>query len=319
MNVLLTGASGFLGASLKKYLETDHSIGLSTAVRSLPAQWSQPANQHVVGDINSATDWRKALKNIDVVIHCAARVHVIDEADVDPLKAFRLVNVQGTLQLAQQAAKSGVRRFIFISSIKVHGEVTRQGQAYKADDEPNPVDAYGRSKWEAEQALMSLSQEEGMEIVIIRPPLIYGPGVKANFLSLMKLVNKGIPLPLGSVANYRSLVFVDNLVDLIATCVTHPGAANQVFLVSDGEDLSTTQLLERTANALGVKPRLLKVPVWLLKSGAALIGKKAFAQRLCESLRVDISKTQQRLNWSPRYSVDEGLRKTAQAFLESKL
>lgn len=236
-----------------------------------------------------------------------------DTAD-DPLVEFRKANVDGTLSLARQAAAAGVQRFIFISSIKVNGEGTELGYPYRADDTPAPQDPYGVSKMEAEQGLRALAAETGMEVVIIRPVLVYGPGVKANFRSMMSWLRKGIPLPLGATGNKRSLVAVDNLVDLIATCIDHPAAANQTFLVSDGEDLSTTQLLQRMGSALGRPARLLPVPASLLQAGAAMLGRRAIAQRLCGSLQVDICKTRERLAWAPPVSVDDALRKTARAF-----
>jgi nucleoside-diphosphate-sugar epimerase len=220
------------------------------------------------------------------------------------------------LNLARQAAEAGVRRFIFISSIKVNGEGTPLGAPYRADAQPQPADPYGISKMEAEQGLRALAGETGMEVVIIRPTLVYGPGVKANFLNMMRWLHKGVPLPFGAIHNRRSLVALDNLVDLIVTCIEHPAAANQTFLVSDGEDLSTTELLRRMATALGAPAHLLPVPSWLLEAGATMLGKKALSQRLCGSLQVDISKTRELLGWTPPLSVDAALRKTAKHFLE---
>jgi len=239
----------------------------------------------------------------------------MDDATRDPLAAFRAVNVAGTLRLARQAAEAGVRRFVFISSIKVNGEQTEPGQTFSAADAPDPQDPYGISKAEAEAGLMALAAETGMELVVIRPPLVYGPGVKANFLSMMHWLARGVPLPFGSVDdNQRSFVALDNLVDLIATCIDHPAAANQVFLAGDGEDLSTTALLRRLAAAMGVPARLLPVPVWALRTGARLVGKGAVFQRLCANLQVDISKARQVLGWNPPISVDEGLRRAAVGF-----
>lgn len=256
------------------------------------------------------------MKGVDVVIHCAARVHVMHDQAVDPLIEFRKVNLAGTLNLARQAAAAGVQRFVFISSIKVNGEGTAPGMPYHADDAVTPLDAYGISKHEAEQGLLALAAETGMEVVIIRPVLVYGPGVKANFLNMMSWLYKGIPLPFGAIYNKRSLVALDNLVDLIVTCIDHPAAANQVFLVSDGDDLSTTDLLRRMGRALGKPARLIPIPSKWLEFGARLLGKQALAQRLCGSLQVDISKTRELLGWTPPVSVDEGLRKTAEYFLE---
>jgi len=242
----------------------------------------------------------------------------MSDTSSDPLTEFRKVNVEGTLSLARQAAAAGVRRFIFISSIKVNGEGTVLGAPYHADAQPLPADPYGISKMEAEQGLRALAADTGMEVVIIRPTLVYGPGVKANFLNLMRWLHKGVPLPFGAIHNLRSLVALDNLVDLIVTCIDHPAAANQTFLVSDGEDLSTTELLRRMGTALGKPARLFPVPSRLIEVGAAMLGKQALAQRLCGSLQVDISKTRELLNWTPPVSVDEALRKTAKHFLEQQ-
>jgi nucleoside-diphosphate-sugar epimerase len=241
------------------------------------------------------------------VIHAAARAHIMKDEVADPLAEYRRVNVDGTLNLARQAAAAGVKRFIFISSIKVNGEQTPLGQPFTADDTPAPEDAYGISKWEAEQGLQQLATETGMEVVIIRPPLVYGPGVKGNFASMIKLVAKGLPFPLGAIHNQRSLVAVDNLVDLIITCIDHPVAANQVFLAGDGQDLSTTELLRGVAKAMGKPARLIPVPSSLLMLGATLLGKKAVAQRLLGSLQVDIAKARNLLGWEPPVSVEEGL------------
>lgn len=240
-----------------------------------------------------------------------------DEA-TDPLSEFRKVNVDATLNLAAQAANAGVRRFVFVSSVKVNGESTLSGKAFTAQQAPVPSDPYGISKWEAEQKLRFLASKTGMEVVIIRPVLVYGPGVKANFLNMMKWLYKGVPLPLGAIHNKRSLVALDNLVDLIVTCIDHPRAANQTFLVSDGEDLSTTELLQRMSKALGKRPRLLPVPAWMLETAAKVVGRQSIAQRLCGSLQVDISYTRERLGWTPPVSVDTALRKTAQHFLEQQ-
>jgi len=228
---------------------------------------------------------------------------------VDSLAEYRCINVDATIYLARQAAAAGVKRFIFISSIKVNGEATFYGKQFLPTDEPRPRDAYGLSKMEAEQGLMELASETGLEVVIIRPPLVYGAGVKGNFASMIKLVERGFPLPLGAIHNKRSLVGIDNLVDLIIRCIDHPAAANQVFLAGDGKDLSTTELLRGVGEAMGNPARLIPVPAGLLQLGATLLGKKAMAQRLLESLQVDISKTCELLDWKPPYTVDEGLRR----------
>ena len=253
--------------------------------------------------------WHKVLVGITNVVHLAARVHVMHDNVADPLAVFRAVNVEGTLSLALQAAAAGVKRFVFISSVKVNGESTPPGRAFAETDAPNPQDAYGQSKHEAEQGLRQLSADTGMEVVIIRPPLVYGPGVKANFAALMRAVQRGWPLPLGAVHNQRSLVALSNLVDFIVTCITHPQAANQTFLVSDGQDLSTTGLVRGMAQAAGVPARLLPVPVWALQAGATLLGKGDAVQRLCGNLQVDISKARTLLGWVPPVAVEEGLRR----------
>lgn len=311
-SIFVTGGTGFVGRRLvHQLLDDDNTV--TVAVRRGSAQESHPV--FLFAGLSADQDWAAGVAGHDVVIHSAARVHVMDDQSADPLAEFRTVNVNGTLNLARQAAAVGVTRFIFISSIKVNGEGTAQGKPYTAFDTPAPQDPYGISKMEAEQGLRQIASETGMEVVIIRPVLVYGPGVKANFRSMMNWLNKGVPLPLGAIHNKRSLVSLDNLVDLIVTCVDHPAAANQTFLVSDGEDLSTTEMLRRMAQALGKSARLLPVPAAVLEGGAALLGKRAVAQRLCGSLQVDIRHTRETLNWHPPVSVDDGFRAAATAFL----
>ena len=306
--ILITGATGFVGkALLQRLLTVDESRRLVVAVRRGGQQWSKQVLPIVTGDLNPTTDWSIALKGVAAVVHSAARVHVMHDTEADPLKAFRAVNVDGTLNLARQAAAAGVKRFVFISSVKVNGESTPPGRAFTEADAPNPQDAYGQSKHEAEQGLRQLSADTGMEVVIIRPPLVYGPGVKANFAALMRAVQRGWPLPLGAVHNQRSLVALDNLVDFIVTCISSPQAANQTFLVSDGQDLSTTELVRGMAQAAGVPTRFMQVPVWALQAGATLLGKGDVVQRLCGNLQVDISKARSFLGWVPPLSVEEGL------------
>jgi len=311
--ILVTGATGLVGSSLVVRLVRD-GVEIRACVRRDNAELPKGVQVVPVGNLTAEADWSHALSGVDVVVHAAARVHVMQDAAADPLQAFRRVNVQGTLQLARQAAAAGVRRFVFISSIKVNGEATQPGHPFTADDAPAPLDAYGISKMEAEQGLREISAQTGMELVIIRPPLVYGPGVRANFHAMMRWLARGMPLPLGAIHNLRSLVALDNLVDLLVTCIHHPAAANQTFLVSDGEDLSTSQLLRRMGQALGKPARLIPVPPELLKLGAALLGKPAVAQRLCGSLQVDISKTRQLLGWRPPVSVDAGLKKAAEGY-----
>lgn len=308
-HVLVTGANGFVGRPLcRELIRCGYSVKAASrnSVNALAG-----ADFVQISDITTDTDWTSTLSGVDVVIHLAARVHVMNDTAVDPLAEFRKVNVNSTLHLALQAAKAGVKRFIFISSIKVNGEHTTLGKPFTEEDVANPQDAYGVSKFEAEQGLLLIAQQTGMEVVIIRPPLVYGAGVKANFASMMRVVKRGIPLPLGAIYNKRSFVYVGNLVSLIMRCVDHPAAANQVFLVSDGHDLSTTELLRKCAVALGVSARLLPVPQGLIEVCAALLGKRDVAQRLCGNLQVDITKARTLLGWTPPVSVADGLKAAA--------
>ena len=313
---MITGVSGFIGSALANVLsEKDASI--RGAVRSKSNSTPAYVEQVDIGNILPNTDWNLALNNIDVVIYLAARVHVMQDTANDPLSEFRYINTEATLNLAEQAAKKGVKRFIYLSSIKVNGEKTLPGFPFTEEDTCIPVEPYASSKYEAEQGLLKLAEETQMEVVIIRPPLVYGPKVKANFLYMMKWLYKGIPLPFGAIHNKRSFVGIDNLVDLILTCIEHPAAANQIFLVSDDEDLSTTELLMRVSRALDKKSCLFPVNQKLLELCLKLIGKKDLALRFCGSLQVDISKTKKLLDWTPPVSVDNGLRKTAEYFLEN--
>jgi nucleoside-diphosphate-sugar epimerase len=318
MKVLVTGASGFVGTALMRQLAKDTKFEIVAAVRQPGSNCLNSIKFAKIDDISAATDWGSALCGVKVVIHTAARVHVMRDTAVDSLAEFRRVNVEGTLNLARQAATAGIHRFVFISSIKVNGEGMSAGGPYTADDKPAPADPYGISKAEAEDGLRALATETGMDVVIIRPVLVYGPGVKGNFLSMMQWLDRSIPLPLGAICNKRSLVALDNLVDLIVTCMWHPAAANQTFLVSDDEDVSTTELLRRMGEALGKPAHLLPLPAWVLTTGAFLFGKRVLSQRLCGSLQVDISKTKILLGWSPPMSVNDGLRGAAQYFLTSK-
>ncbi|MCL6419730.1 UDP-glucose 4-epimerase family protein [Aestuariirhabdus haliotis] len=314
--ILLTGATGFVGSRILQYLLSSQRYGVIAALRNDHTGLPTGVLKTAVGNIDSSTDWDQSLLGCEVVIHSAARVHVMNDNTDDPLLEFRRVNVEGTLNFARQAAKKGIRRFIFISSIKVNGEETTPGSPYCADDIPDPRDPYGISKMEAEQGLRNIADSSNMEVVIIRPVLVYGPEVKANFHTMMKWLYKGVPLPLGSINNSRSLVALDNLVDLIVHCIDCPTAANQTFLVSDGEDLSTTELLRKMSRALGKPDRLIPMPSILLKFVAALFGKRSMSQRLCGSLQVDITKTQELLKWTPPVSVETALQNTADHFLE---
>ena len=316
--VLVTGASGFVGAAVAARLVQLGCPNTRAAVRRAYTQLPLGVEGCVVPTLAADTDWTSALAGIDSVVHAAARVHVMRESATDPLDAFRRVNVEGTLNLARQAAQAGVRRFVFISSIKVNGEATEPGRPFRADDEPAPQDAYGVSKLEAEVGLRALAETTGMEVVIIRPVLVYGPGVRANFQALMSLVNKGVPLPFGRTSNRRSLVALDNLVDLVCTCLEHPAAAHQTFLVSDGEAVSTAGLVRAMATALGKKPRLLDVPLPWMSRVAQALGQGAVTQRLFESLEVDIDKNRQLLGWEPSTRMADALLATARPYVEAR-
>lgn len=305
MQILLTGATGFVGGALLRYLSTAGACVVAAVRSSGTRRFSERVFE--VGDISAGTQWGSALEGITVVVHTAARAHISQEVSSDPLTEYRGVNVEGTLNLARQAAAAGVKRFVFISSIGVNGNVNVR--PFTALDIPHPMEPYAQSKWEAEQGLWRIQQETGMELVIIRPPLVYGPEAPGNFGSLVRWIGKGIPLPLGAIHNRRSLVGIDNLVDLIVRCIDHPAAANQVFLAGDGRDLSTTELLRLVGDAMGRPARLIPVPAGVLKLSAALLGRKAMAQRLLGSLQVDISQTCETLDWQPPFTVEEGLRR----------
>jgi len=307
MKVLVSGANGFIGRAL-----CSHFSSLGHSVVPAVRRSCGMKGEHIVGDKLS---WMHALAGCSSVVHLAGRAHVTQDHEPDPLQAFRAANVDTTIELANRVVEAGVRRFVYLSSIKVNGEFTEAGQPFTADNDPAPEDPYGVSKHEAEQSLRQIADETGMEVVIIRPPLVYGPGVKANFGSMMRWLMRGVPLPLAAVTkNRRSLVALDNLIDLIVTCLNHPAAANQTFLVSDGEDLSTADLLKRMGFALGHPARLFYMPPSILKLGAQVVNRPGIYQRLCGSLQLDIAKTQQMLGWTPPVSVDEGLRRAAEGF-----
>ena len=310
--IAVTGANGFVGRMLCDQLEKKgHSVR-----RLVRRSSSNSSSEFEIGDIGKETDFTKALIDVSIVIHCAARVHVMNEAVDDSIDEYSRVNSLATLRLAQEAYNAGVKRFIFLSSIKVNGEFTKLGHPCTPEVLTCPKDYYGASKYEAEVGLMALAKETGMEVVIIRPPLVYGPGVSANFLSMMIWLSRGLPLPLGGITkNRRSLVYIDNLIDLIIVCITHAKASNQIFLVSDDEDLSTTELLERMAQAMGLPSQLIPIPVPLVFFITKLIGRSDMYNRLCNSLQIDLKKTKDVLGWSPPVSVEEGLRKTAEHFL----
>ena len=308
MRILSTGSTGFVGKALMSALHTKrHEISVPMRVQS---ESSTSLNSFVIGDIDATTNWSSALHGVDAVIHLAARVHVMRDTAIDPLAEFRRVNTEGTLNLARQAATVGIRRFIFLSTIGVNGNSTAHGKIFTETSASLPHDPYSVSKHEAEVGLRAISKSTGMEIVIIRPTLVHGSKAPGNFGKLTRLVAKGLPLPLASIQNRRSFVGIDNLVDFIITCLEHPAAANETFLVSDGEDLSTPDLIRRMARAMDRPARLLPVPKSVLMAAAAMLGKRDMAQRLCGSLQVDISKSRALLGWNPPISVDEGLRRT---------
>jgi nucleoside-diphosphate-sugar epimerase len=313
LRLLVTGARGFIGQALINIfaarLPQQGGSFVRAVVRQVTASAVPSVQYACLGDLNGQTRWQEALVGMTTVVHLAARVHVMKEDVVDPLSAFRAVNVAGTLTLARQAYELGVKRFVFISSIGVNGSETLLGEPFSEADQPNPHNAYALSKWEAEKGLLRIAEETGMDVVIIRPPLVYGFNAPGNFGTLTRVVHRGWPLPLGAVYNQRSLVALDNLVDFIITCITHPQAVNQTFLVSDGQDLSTTELVRGMALAAGVPARLLPVPVWALQAGASLLGKGDAVQRLFGNLQVDMSKARSLLGWVPPVSVEEGLRR----------
>ncbi len=312
--VLVTGANGFVGQAVCTVL-SEAGYTVRAAVRSsdrLPGR-SFEGEVVTVGDIGSDTRWEPALEGISAVVHLAGRVHVLRETFQDPLAEFHKINVLGTERLARMAADEGVQRLIYVSSIGVNGRTTGS-RPFTEEDVPAPHNPYAFSKWEAEQALGQVTAETGMEVAILRPPLVYGPGVKANFLRLMKLVNRGVPLPLKSIENRRSLLYVGNLASAIMTCIDHPGAAGKVFLISDSEDVSTPELFSRIASALGRSVYLLPFPPLLLRMAGRLTGSLSALEPLLDSLTVDSSKIRRVLNWRPPYTISEGFRDTASWF-----
>lgn len=317
MKILITGANGFVGKALCAELH-QHGYAVRAALRAA-GSLVEPIEMVVVGAIDGETEWSAALAGIDVVIHLAARVHVMHDKAADPLEAFRRVNTAGTEHLARAASVSGVKRLVYVSSIKVNGEETFGGYRYTELDVESAQDPYAVSKWEAEQALHRVANETGLEVVIVRPPLVYGAGVKGNFAQMLRALTKGIPLPLASVRNLRSLVYIGNFVNALLTCATHTAAAGQTYLVSDGEDVSTPDLLRQLGAAMGCPARLLPCPPVLLKLAGRLLGKSDQIERLLGSLQVDSSKISRELGWQPPYTLQEGLKITAEWYLDCRL
>jgi len=328
MKVLITGASGFVGRATCIWLATQ-GLEVAGTVRHTPAQPVAGVNYRIASDLNADTDWRVALTGVQSVIHCAARVHVMRETAEDPLAAFRSANVAGTERLARQAVAAGVKRMVFISSIKVNGEETApvlplpnplpRGArgSFREGDTPAPQDPYGQTKWEAEAMLAQVAQETGLEVVIVRPPLIYGPGVKGNLARLLSWVERGVPLPLAGIRNARSLIGIDNFTSALQTCLVHPAAAGRTYLVRDGEDVSTPDLVRRLGLHLGKPARLFALPASLLEGLAGLAGRRADVQRLTGSLVVDDSRIRRELGWLPPRTLDEGLAQMARAWLDN--
>lgn len=309
MRFLITGANGFVGRTLcAELLRRGHAVRAAVRTANIPVGQAEVA---AVGAVDGGTGWTDALLGAETVIHLAARVHVMKDAAADPLAEFLKVNLQGTENLARQAARAGVKRLVYVSSIKVNGEGAEGQRGFSESDRPNPPDPYGISKWQAEQALQRIAQDTGLEAVIVRPPLVYGPGVQGNFISLMKAIDRGVPLPLAGANNARSLVYVGNLVDALIACATHPSAAGQTYLVRDGEDVSAAQLVGKLAASLGRSSRSFYVPPVLIRAAAVLLGRAEQTDRLFGSLRVNDARLRSELGWRPPYTLEQGLRATA--------
>lgn len=316
MKILVVGASGFVGGHLIRRLARDGmTVRAAVHLKRMPSVTGIEIVEGV--NLDGSFDWRSAIDGCDVVVHLGGRVHAMREASSNPVEEYRRINVNGTMSLARQAVDCGVRRFIFLSSVKVCGEFTALDEAFNETTAARPLDPYGISKREAEVALLEFGRLSGLQVVVLRPPLIYGPGVRANFLSMMRWLHRGLPLPLGSVNNRRSLIGVDNVVDLISTCLRHEAAAGEIFFACDDQDLSTPELLVKLAEALGTKARLLPVPVGTLERVFALAGRRALVQRLSLSLRVDSRKVCETLSWCPPFTVEEQLKRTARWFLDT--
>lgn len=317
MKVLVTGSTGFVGSRVMELAQAKEWQAVGVVRRGSSTQQFDFLTFSIKG-LDANNDWQGAFEGVDCVVHCAARVHQMRESERDALEAYRRVNTEGTLNLAKQAAQAGVKRFVFISSIKVNGEFTERGAPFTPDVNASPTDPYGLSKYEAELGLAKLSAETGLEVVIIRPPLVYGPSVKANFLAMMRWTHKQLPLPLGSIDNKRSLVYVDNLADLVLECCENPSAVGKVLLVSDDHDVSTTELLKCVAKHMDKASLLIPIPSRYIKTVSKLLGKAEVGQRLCSSLQVDITETKRLLNWTPPIGFDQGVQETVSAFLDIK-
>lgn len=320
MRVLVTGATGFVGRVVCRHL-LDRGFAVRACLqhgeeRSLLTHLRGPIVCHYLGDIGANPHWEEPIEGVDAIVHLAARVHIMHDHAVDPREAYQRVNVHGTEVLARAAAEQGVRRLVFVSTAKVNGESTSE-RRFSEGDPPNPQDPYAVSKWEAEEALRFVAANTGLEIVIVRPPLVYGPGVRANFLRLMRLVELGVPLPLPDTKNRRSLIGVENLADFLVRCVSHLGAANETLMVSDGEDVSTRELIDRLARALGRSARFLPVPEFAARLAARFVGKEAAVNRLLGSLAINSDKARLRLGWKPPFTLDSGLAATAHWYLDS--
>jgi nucleoside-diphosphate-sugar epimerase len=316
--ILITGSTGFVGRALFKNLNSKKNFLVHLSTRTNQEKLFQGAKTFNIAEIDFNTNWKDALDGIDCIVHCAARAHMTEKKQTDSLNSYRRINVDGTKNLAKQAAAIGIKRFIFLSSIKVNGEETIASKSFKYNDISQPEDAYGISKWEAEQALLEISKQTGLEVVIIRPPLVYGEGVKGNFLRLLDIVYKQMPLPFAKINNLRSFIGLDNLVDLIICCIDHPKAAGKTFLVSDGEDLSTPDLIIKLSKFMDKSPRLFQVPQLIIQLMGRLLGKSLEIKRLLGSLRVDNSYTCEILEWSPVLSLDESLEKTVRWYLKNR-
>jgi nucleoside-diphosphate-sugar epimerase len=316
--ILITGATGFVGRALFKNLKSTKKYLAHLTTRTNQEELFEGGKAFNIGEIDSSTNWNDALDGVDCIVHCAARAHTTENKQTDSLNAYRRINVDGTRNLAKQAVAIGIKRFIFLSSIKVNGEETIATKSFKYNDISQPEDAYGITKWEAEQALLEISKQTGLEVVIIRPPLVYGEGVKGNFLRLLDIVYKQIPLPFAKINNLRSFVGLDNLIDLIICCIEHPKAGGKTFLVSDGEDLSTTDLIRKLSKFMNKSPRLFQFPQLIIQLTARLVGKSLEVKRLLGSLRIDNSYAREILGWSPALSLDESLAKTVRWYLKNR-